>query len=213
MSGDRGLVCLDYDGVLVDSAEHLLTLLRRAHASVGSGRPATREDLSLIENLSFVHLAERCGVAPADVPRYTRAMFALQGEDEVVPDIFPGVDAMLAALAARHHVAIVTASLEANVRHVLAAHGVEQTVALVLDGAGSEDKATRIGRAAARFSADLALTWMVGDAISDIRAGQAAGVATIAVTWGYQPRARLAAEQPTHLADSAADIVRITTSV
>ena len=51
---------------------------------------------------------------------------------------------------------------------------------------------------------------MVGDAISDIRAGHAAGVGTIAVTWGYQPQERLAAERPTHLAERAADVVRFT---
>jgi phosphoglycolate phosphatase-like HAD superfamily hydrolase len=37
---------------------------------------------------------------------------------------------------------------------------------------------------------------MVGDAVSDIRAGQANGMRTAAVTWGWQRRDLLAAAGP-----------------
>ena len=45
-------------------------------------------------------------------------------------------------------------------------------------------------------------TWMIGDAISDIREGKRAGVRTAAVTWGYQPESVLAAEQPERIVRS-----------
>ena len=207
---ERGLVCLDYDGVLVDSAARLLVLLREAHHGIGSGRPPTAEDLALVETLTFEHLARRCGVAEADLAVYAEAMFALQRADRDTPALFDGVAAMLAALAACHHVVVVTASVAANVARVLDTHGVDRHVSLVLDGTGHGNKATHIGDARERFGVTAERTWMAGDAISDIRAAHAAGVASIAVTWGYQPRARLAAVAPTHLADTPAELARLT---
>jgi pyrophosphatase PpaX len=44
----------------------------------------------------------------------------------------------------------------------------------------------------------------VGDAVVDVRAGQAAGMATAAVTWGAAPRADLAAAGPDALVDEPA---------
>ena len=206
----RGLVCLDYDGVLVDSAAHLLGLARAAHAGVGSGRPPSAEDLALIDTLTFEKLALRCGVDAADLDRYAQAMFALQRADRHVPALFDGVAAMLAALSTRHHVAVVTASLAANVLRVLAAHGVAEHLSLVLDGTGHGDKTIHIRDACEHFGVAAACTWMVGDAISDVRAGNAAGVTSIAACWGYQPRERLSAAGPGHLATTPAEITRLT---
>jgi phosphoglycolate phosphatase len=46
----------------------------------------------------------------------------------------------------------------------------------------------------------------VGDAPSDIETGRAAGMTTVAVTWGYRPRAELAAARPALLVDEPAGL-------
>ena len=47
----------------------------------------------------------------------------------------------------------------------------------------------------------------VGDSIYDIRTGKNAGMKTLAVTWGYQPKEQLVAENPDFIADSPAQII------
>ena len=47
---------------------------------------------------------------------------------------------------------------------------------------------------------------MVGDTEFDIAMGRAAGVATIGVSWGYHPRARLAAAGADAIIDSFDEI-------
>lgn len=47
----------------------------------------------------------------------------------------------------------------------------------------------------------------IGDAPFDIRAGKAAGLRTIAVTWGFFSRDALAAEEPDLIADSPAELL------
>jgi phosphoglycolate phosphatase-like HAD superfamily hydrolase len=52
-------------------------------------------------------------------------------------------------------------------------------------------------------------TFMIGDAISDIRQGKRAGVRTIAAAWGFQRRDFLLAEAPDFMADEPADLLEI----
>ena len=48
----------------------------------------------------------------------------------------------------------------------------------------------------------------VGDSPFDLRAGREAGVATIAVTWGFFPRDELEAEEPDLVVETPAELVR-----
>ena len=50
---------------------------------------------------------------------------------------------------------------------------------------------------------------LVGDAPSDIACARAAGMQSAAVTWGYRPRAELAAAEPKWLADTPADLLAL----
>jgi phosphoglycolate phosphatase len=50
---------------------------------------------------------------------------------------------------------------------------------------------------------------LVGDAPSDILCARAAGMQSAAVTWGYRPRAELAAAEPKWLAETPADLLAL----
>ena len=47
----------------------------------------------------------------------------------------------------------------------------------------------------------------IGDSIYDIKTGKNAGMKTIAVTWGYQPKEQLTEESPDFIADFPAQII------
>ena len=50
--------------------------------------------------------------------------------------------------------------------------------------------------------------WYVGDSVQDVETAHAAGVRCVAVTWGFQDASRLAAAQPTLLADNAEELLK-----
>ena len=52
-------------------------------------------------------------------------------------------------------------------------------------------------------------TWFVGDSVMDVQTAHAAGVRCAAVTWGFQDRDRLAAENPTALVDTATELLKV----
>jgi len=77
---------------------------------------------------------------------------------------------------------------------------------------GSEfhlSKKTKIDHAVATYGISRGNTYYVGDTSGDIREGKAAGIKTIAVTWGWHPRELLAAAQPDFLIDDAEELKNI----
>jgi phosphoglycolate phosphatase len=204
------LINFDYDGVIADSFDALLVLAVRAQSQLGWGRPPTASDFRRIENLTFDDLARRIGIPEQQAATYAASVFALQrGAWDV--SLFPAVVSVLHQLAADHELVVITASEGAAVAGTLDAAGVRGCFAGILGGELGLSKAARIDRARGEAGADASDTLMVGDAISDIRQGKAAGVRTVAVTWGFQDRDLLADEHPDFIADTPADLLTIAT--
>jgi phosphoglycolate phosphatase len=61
----------------------------------------------------------------------------------------------------------------------------------------------------ARFQIGRDRTYYIGDTAGDIREARAAGVRTVAVTWGWHSRERLAATQPDFLVDTPEELLSI----
>ena len=204
------LVSFDYDGVLVDSLARILRLIGRAQASLGIGRPPTIEDLRSIANLHLRDLALNLGIPSERIPELTTKMLDLKKRaDETPPSMFPGIPEAIRQIAQSSIVAVVTFNLREEVMEVLSAHGLESCVSLVLDGTDARPKRERIRWALEHFEVSPRSAYMVGDARSDIREGRAAGVQTVAVAWGYQPREVLLAEDPDFFAECPEELVPI----
>jgi len=203
------LLHLDYDGVLVDSFDQLLSAFQRTAADTGLGRPPTRDDFETIEDLNAAGLAALLGVPEPDIDRYTRRTHAILEADGYEPVMFPGIPDLLSALSERHTLVIVTSNYDHLVRHGLARNGVDECVSLVLDARQPGTKGEKIVHALKRFHAAPREAFMIGDTRGDIRHGRAAGVRTAGVTWGYQSRATLAKEAPDYIVDSPGELLRL----
>ena len=64
-----------------------------------------------------------------------------------------------------------------------------------------------INKVVAHYQFDPTKTIMIGDAIFDIQMGKAAGVKTIAVTWGSHDPKKLSEENPDALVDAPREIL------
>ena len=203
------LLHFDYDGVLVDSFDQLLSAFQRTAADTGLGRPPTRNDFETIEDLNAASLAALLGVPEPDIDRYTRRTHAILEADGYEPAMFPGIPDLLSTLSERHTLVIVTSNYDHLVRHGLARNGVDKCVSLVLDARQPGTKGDRIGHALERFRVPPCEAFMIGDTRGDIRHGRAAGVRTAGVTWGYQSRATLTKEAPDHIVDSPGELLEL----
>ncbi len=109
-----------------------------------------------------------------------------------VPEIFEGLQRQGTAIA------IVTSNSEANVRRVL---GPDLAALVQYYGTGASlfGKAAKIRRVIRASGMAKDRVASIGDEVRDIDAARAAGIASLAVTWGIATEPALAAANPTRL--------------
>ena len=203
------LLHFDYDGVLVDSFDQLLTAFQRTTVDTGLGRPPTPDDFETIEDLSATGIATLLGVPESHIERYTERMHALLEADGYAPAMFPGIPDLLKTLSGQHTIVIVTSNYDHLVRRGLSQNGVDDCVSLVLDARQPGTKSDKIRHALERFGHPPEDGFMIGDTRGDIRHGRLAGVRTAGVTWGYQTRETLEQESPDFIVDSPQELLRL----
>jgi len=204
----RKLVVFDYDGVIVDSMEHNLAVAGRAAKLAGHHRVPTRQDVDRVENMSFEDVAREIGLPEEKLPAYARHVYENLSSDADGLQVFPGMAEALLKLGRKHTLAIVTTNDESVVEDFLGSRGLSQCFAAIL-GRSSGTKAESLRKAARMLGFAGSQVYMVGDSTSDIRQAKAAGVKSVAVTWGYHSEPKLRAESPDFVAHTPEEIVDI----
>lgn len=193
-SPSRALV-FDLDGTLVDSLGDIVTSF--LHALAEHGHPVPEREA--VRARVGPPLEEMfAGFAPGDVLPLCdayRRHYAVHGADTTAP--YPGVVETLAELRARgYKLAVATTKRTDTALRLVEATGLKPLLDHVqgTDGFPHKPEPEVIRRALAALRAEGA--WMVGDTITDIQAGKAAGLRTYAVTWGTHDRDLLATAAP-----------------
>lgn len=215
-------VLFDLDGTLIDTPGVIVETAQAVLRSLGRGEadPArVRATIGLPLQEAFADLlgAEASSaLAQEAVARYRERWRA-----EVSPRVhtlrFPGALEGLQALRARGlKLAVVTGKTQAGADGTVEAAGLRP----LFDFVGGYDAAPR-----PKPHADLALlalerlaiapgeAVLVGDALLDLGMARAAGVRSIAVTWGAQPEETLRAERPDWVARSVPELFRILAAI
>ena len=196
----------DFDGVLADSLELFERCVRSACADLGVAGPC--------DHAAFLRLFDTNmfdGLTGAGVPQaiHRQWMAALRQQLEACAGayrLWPEAPGVLARLAERHRLAIVTSGMAGVVAGVLRRHG----VTVVGDILGSEQGAGKVAKIrAVAAHAGGAPVWYVGDTLGDMLEGRAAGARTLAAAWGWHGAARLRPAQPDLEAAMPADLVRL----
>jgi len=203
------LIHFDYDGVLVDSFEQLLDLAQRTQKEMGAGRVPRAEDFRTIPNLTLQEIGRRIGIPEGRAMEFAAKMFHRLRQDPRVPAIQKGVAKILEELSRKHALAIMTANSREVVQKGLRQGGLENFIRMIYDGETSASKADKIRASMKAFGMPANQTYMVGDAQSDITEGKIAGVKTVAVTWGFQPRERLIEANPNHVVEKPEELLKI----
>ena len=189
MKPDDGgaLILLDYDGVIVDSAQPVLD---ETAVFCNTHEIPFNLDLSDFDRLNpatFTMLAKICGIPESLHREYGRFLLdTLQNGTSRIP-LFSGIKEMLQDLCMRHTLCVVTANHADVVRTRLAHEGLQDCIDTYFGSDRPGTKADHIREALTQYAVQPDRAWMVGDSISDIEAAHAGGVNSIAVSWGGSP--------------------------
>ena len=203
------LVIFDYDGVLADTLDDLIRFGQQACNQLGVNHVVTKDDLSNLEVMSFATYGRACEVPEPLIDEFVKISLKLFAEKESPPAIFNGLSEVIQHFSTNHKLAIVTTNSSQNVHAFLTQHGLDSLVHAVygVDTPGS--KAQKISLARERFVENGETVFMIGDALSDVRAAKEAGALSIAVTWGHQSLEILMKGSPDYVVNSPYELIGV----
>ena len=209
-----GAVLFDLDGTLVDTYRLILGSMRHAtRACLGREIPEG-ELMSLVGTPlddQMVFFAGGDAELGAELARVYREHNERTHDREIRR--FPGVEDMLAQLRrAGLPVAVVTSKKHALAMRGIRRCGLEGLVDFVIgpdDFPAHKPDPGPVLEGCRRAGVEPSACLFVGDSPFDIQAGNAAGCATVAVSWGVFTAERLAEDGPTYTVGSPAEICSI----
>jgi pyrophosphatase PpaX len=212
----RLAVLFDLDGTLIDSIELILNSARYAFDKLGRACPSDTEWLSGIGIPLFTMFA-RYARDQADcaslIAAYREYQYA--NHDRLVRCYAGVADAVMNLSSQGYELAIVTSKSEALAFRALALVGLARFIDTVVGCDASsrhkpDPEPVRIALHRLGCAPEDAV--FIGDSIHDIHAGNAAGVATVAATWGAADRAELETSAPTAFLDSISGLIPLLNS-
>jgi pyrophosphatase PpaX len=205
-------VLFDLDGTLIDSVPLIVASMR--HAFEGHANAPADADWVAMIGTPLEGMIRRWAADAADAERLKERYKQHQwAHHDAMVKAFPGVPGLLAALEARGiPMAVVTSKLQASAQRSLRHLGLDRHFRSVV---GLEATARHkpdpepVRHAMAALGADPAGTAFVGDSPHDVRAGNAAGVATVAGLWGPFDRVTLAESRPAAFAEAPSAVLPV----
>lgn len=184
----------DMDGTIVDSREVIQTAIVRAFETCGIAPPdydATRQTIGLGLNEAcqrLLPIGTDEARLPSVVEAYRQAFVARRSEPDFREPLYDGAVEALERLANDGWlIAMATGKSHRGIRAVFEMHPLEQyfdTIWCADDGPGKPHP-FMVEEAMKAVGAEPQQTLMIGDAIFDIQMGNAAGVETHGVGWGF----------------------------
>ena len=206
------VVLFDLDGTVVDSGGIILASMRHATQTV-LGREFSDDEL--LANVGGPGLeAQMSALGPGRTAELVRVYREHNEPLHETLEGFEGIETTLEELHARgHRLGIVTAKRRATVALAFARLPLAHLFETIVGGDETErhkPDPEPLLLAAERLGAMPEEAAYVGDSPFDVRAAKAAGMRSIAVTWGrIHDRARLEREQPDAIVDTAEELLAV----
>lgn len=206
----KKVICFDFDGVIVDGFFELLGIATEACGNFPSARVVKENDIRTIKQLTWFEIGRLMGLENPEAERYAEVVFEkfqtldldkIAFNDKMIP--------VLKTLAEKNLLFIITSSTRNYVHTLLEKHGCLQYFTEIFDGTDKKSKSQKLTAIKSQYAEfDI---YMIGDSQSDIIQGNLAKAKTIAVNWGWQNIDLLLNHNPSFVADSPQDLLKILT--
>jgi phosphoglycolate phosphatase len=191
-------IIFDFDGTIADSRDYIINFIAKE-----SGRgELSLEEKHALYGMSILSIARRLGY------RWWRLQKMAHGIINIKP--FDGIVGVIKKLHAEgHELFIVSSNSVITIRSFLKRNHIREQFLEVYGGIEIFGKSPIFRQLIGDHNLNSKQVICIGDELRDIEAGQAAGIATIAVTWGFAGHDNLINLKPTAVAEKPEDIITI----
>ena len=204
----KRLLLFDFDGVVVDSLEFYEASVNLCLEKIGEPRLESRSDFLELFDDNFYAGIMRRGI---DQKAFTEATV------QVAPylnfgsiSLYGEVVQVIEALKKDHNLSLISSNSAHAIRHIF--EKVDFYFEHVLGFEFMFSKIEKIRHETKRTGISAESTYYIGDTLGDILEAKAAGVKTVAVTWGWHPKERLVTGNPDYVVDSPREILKLFTN-
>ncbi len=205
----RDVIVFDFDGVLADTLQDMLDAAKTVCAAMGNPCEPSPADLNALDQMSFAEFGRQLGVPAGRLTEFVERTFRLFVSRPSPPPIFPGMRQVILRLAQTCRIGILSGNTSAVVTRFLEQYELAASVAQVFTEEVPGNRADKLARLIALLGDHGDQAYMVGDAVSDIRAARQASALSVAVTWGHQSEEKLRRLHPNYLVHNPGELLGI----
>jgi phosphoglycolate phosphatase len=202
----RQLAIFDFDGTVADSADWFFAAwneVARRHRL----HEISVEEREMLRGQSSRRILAHMGLPAWRLPAIANELRKLAARDAGAIRPFSWVPDIFARLRdAGVTIAIVSSNTESNIRRILGPVATSE-VGHYATGASLYGKATKIRQVIRKAGSTKAAAVAIGDEVRDVEAAREAGIASLAVAWGFAHPAALRAARPTALVEHPSQIL------
>jgi phosphoglycolate phosphatase len=201
------LAIFDFDGTVADSLDWFFQIVNQV-ARKNRFREITAAERDMLRDRGSREIMSYLGVPAWKLPLIARDVRNMAARDIAQIRIFPWVADIFSDLRRRETtIAIVSSNSESNIKIALGAN-VAGLVQHYAGGAAMFGKGAKIRGVVKRSAAASESAASIGDEVRDVEAARAAGISSIAVTWGYASATALQDAGPTLLVRDPSELVK-----
>jgi phosphoglycolate phosphatase-like HAD superfamily hydrolase len=196
LSDMKRVIIFDFDGVLAESLVPMLSYAEQVCQELGVSAVPSKADLEALDKMEFSEFGHQLGVPGDQIENFvTRNHQLFSDREEPIP-IKPGMKDVITGLADENHLAIITGNSCKLVEKFLETNHLRGYFQIILCAEHKGSRSEKIQQVMDLAGSQAEDTYMVGDAVSDIDAAHAAGIRSIAVSWGHQSKRKLSQVGP-----------------
>ena len=203
----KKIFIFDYDGVIADSLDMCIDAFNVLKAKYGFSGKLTKEGIEKLPHVTAEAAFGLLGVQEKDIHLYTGELRESLKNNAAKAELFDGIDDIFRMVKETGaYLAVNTSNGSGTVKRRLQVSGLAELPDYIVGSDTPGTKSEKIKHIMEKFSADPDDTYMIGDSMGDITEGKKAGVHTIAVTYGWQPRAILEGVNPEFICDTMEEL-------
>lgn len=203
------VLVFDFDGVLADTLDEMLRYAKEVCDQLEHSCEPIEPDLDALERMEFDVFGRRLGIPEERVEELTKRCFELLKSPQEPLRIFDRIDDVIAQLPSTSKIGIVSGNTSEVVQDFLKHKRLEQYVDIVMaveDTGSRSEKILKVAVSTGKADSEI---YMLGDAVSDIRAAREANVHSVVVTWGLQSWDKVEQARPDYVVHSPGDLLRL----